>query len=102
MTQEAYSHEVISAGWWPGGSGIDGPAFYSYAAPEPEGFAGQQVSPKSAFYHPELKEFLLLYDDLRRAQNPEQELMQFLETTYEAGATLAHWNRAELEVQPAA
>jgi hypothetical protein len=102
ITREAYSHEVISAGWWPGGSGIDGPAFYSYTAPEPDGLAQQQISPKSAFYHPELKEFLLLYDDLRRAQNPEQDLLQFLQTTYEAGATLAHWNRAELEVQPAA
>ncbi|MBV8052770.1 MAG: hypothetical protein JOZ80_16405 [Acidobacteriaceae bacterium] len=102
MTREAYSHEVISAGWWPGGSGIDGPAFYSYTVPGPEALERQQISPESAFYHPELKEFLLLYDDLRRAENPEQELLQFLQTTYEAGATLAHWNRAELEVQPAA
>jgi len=98
VTREAYSHEVISAGWWPGGSGVDGPAFYSYTAPEPEGLAGQHVSPESAFYHPQLKEFILMYDDLRRAQEPEKELLQFLESTYVAGATLAKWNRSELEV----
>jgi len=98
ITREAYSHEVISAGWWPGGSGIDGPAFYAYAAPEPVGLAGQKVQPASAFYHPELKEFILMYDDVRLAQNPEQVLLQFLETTYEAGAALAQWPRSELEV----
>jgi len=97
ITREAYSHEVISAGWWPG-SGIDGPAFYSYMAPEPAGFAGEKVRPESAFYHPELKEFLLMYDDVRRVPNPEQALLDFLESAYEAGATLAHWPRAELEV----
>jgi Family of unknown function (DUF5996) len=103
ITREAYSHEVISAGWWPGGSGVEGPAFYCYTAPEPAGLAGQHVAPKSAFYHPDLKEFVLMYDDIRRAQNPEQELLQFLESTYEAGAALAHWNRAELEMhEPAA
>lgn len=98
VTREAYSHEVISAGWWPGGSGVDGPAFYSYAAPEPEGLSGQPVRPEAAFYHPQIKEFLLMYDDVRRAQDPTNELMQFLESTYAAGATLAKWNRAELEV----
>jgi hypothetical protein len=98
ITREAYSHEVISAGWWPGGSGVDAPAFYCYAAPEPDGFPAQHVSPESAFYHPQLKEFILMYDDLRRAQNPEQELLRFLQSTYEAGATRAGWNRAELEV----
>jgi Family of unknown function (DUF5996) len=98
ITREAYSHEVISAGWWPGGSGVDGPAFYSYTAPEPDGLPEQHIGPESAFYHPELKEFMLMYDDVRRAQHPEQELLQFLQSTYEAGATLARWQRAELEV----
>jgi hypothetical protein len=97
ITREAYSHEVISAGWWPGGSGVEGPAFYSYAAPEPAGFGEQRVSPESAFYHPQLKEFILMYDDVRSAAYPEQELMKFLESTYQAGATLAHWDRADLE-----
>jgi len=98
ITREAYSHEVISAGWWPGGSGMDGPAFYSYTAPEPAGLGGQHVSPESAFYYPELKEFVLMYDDVRRGQDPEQELLRFLQSTYEAGATLARWERTELEV----
>src|SRR6266853_1179829 len=62
ITREAYSHEVISAGWWPGGPGMDGPAFYCYAAPEPAGLAREPVRPDAAFYHPELKEFVLMYD----------------------------------------
>ena len=102
ITREAYSHEVISAGWWPGGSAIDGPAFYSYTAPEPPGLAAQKVRPEAAFYHPELKEFLLMYDDVRRASNPEQGLLDFLESTYEAGAAQAQWPRSELEVSSAA
>ena len=103
ITREAYSHEVISAGWWPGGSGVDGPAFYSYTAPEPARLAGQQIRPGSAFYHRELKQFVLMYDAMRQAKHPEQELLEFLESTYEAGATLAHWPRNELEVDaPAA
>jgi len=102
ITREAYSHEVISAGWWPGGGGIDGPAFYSYTAPEPPGLAAQKVRPESAFYHPELKEFVLMYDDVRRASNPEQVLLDFLESTYEAGATQAQWPRSELEVRRSA
>lgn len=102
ITREAYSHEVISAGWWPGGPGLDGPAFYCYAAPEPAGLAREPVRPDAAFYHPELKEFILMYDDLRKADDPEQALLQFLQSTYEAGAVLAHWDRAELEVMPRA
>ena len=98
ITREAYSHEVISAGWWPGGGAIEGPAFYAYAAPEPAGLAQRKVRPESAFYHPELKEFLLMYDDVRLAPAPEQALLDFLESTYEAGAALAQWPRAELEV----
>ena len=102
ITREAYSHEVISAGWWPGGPGMDGPAFYSYAAPEPPGLAGQKVRPESAFYHPEMKEFILMYDGVRFAQNPEQALLEFLKSTYEASAALAQWPRSDLEVSPSA
>jgi len=97
ITREAYSHEVISAGFWPGGGDIKGAAFYAYAAPEPAGFAEQKIKPPAAFYHPQLKEFLLMYDDVRRAGSPRQALLSFLESTYEAGANLAHWDRKELE-----
>jgi hypothetical protein len=97
ITREAYSHEVISAGFWPGGGDIKGAAFYAYAAPEPPGFAEQPVRPGAAFYHPQLHEFLLMYDDLRRAASPRQALLSFLESTYEAGANLALWDRKELE-----
>jgi hypothetical protein len=97
ITREAYSHEVISAGWWPG-AGIDAPAFYSYTAPEPAGLAQQRVRPESAFYHPNLKEFILMYDDVRNAKSPEGTLLDFLQSTYEAGATLAKWDRDALEV----
>jgi hypothetical protein len=102
ITREAYSHEVISAGWWPGGSGIDGPAFYSYTAPEPPGLSAQLMRPRSAFYHADLKEFLLRYDDVRAAQAPDQMLMEFLQSTYEAGAALAHWDRDALEMRQTA
>jgi Family of unknown function (DUF5996) len=103
ITREAYSHEVISAGWWPGGSGVDGPAFYAYCAPEPDGFARAAVRPAGAHYHPELKEFILMYDDVRTAASPRQTLLDFLQTTYEAGATLGGWDREALEVRrPAA
>jgi hypothetical protein len=97
VTREAYSHEVISAGFWPGGGEVKGPAFYAYAAPEPEGFAQQAVQPSAAFYHPQMKEFLLMYDDVRRASSPRDALLSFLQSTYEAGANLAKWDRKELE-----
>jgi hypothetical protein len=97
VTREAYSHEVISAGFWPGGGDIKGPAFYAYAAPEPQGFAEQPVNPAQAFYHPQMKEFLLMYDDLRRSPSRREALLSFLQSTYEAGARLANWNRKELE-----
>jgi hypothetical protein len=103
ITREAYSHEVISHGWWPGGSGVNGPAFYSYTAPEPAGLAQQPIRPAAAFYHPEMKEFLLMYDEVRNAESPSRALMEFLQSTYDAGANLARWDRAALEVrQPAA
>jgi hypothetical protein len=97
VTREAYSHEVISAGFWPGGGDIKGAAFYAYAAPEPAGFAEQKVQPAAAFYHPQMKELLLMYDDVRRAASPRQALLSFLQSTYEAAANLAQWNRKELE-----
>jgi hypothetical protein len=97
ITREAYSHEVISAGFWPGGGDIKGPAFYAYAAPEPTGFAEQPVQPAAAFYHPQMKEFLLMYDDVRRAASPREALLGFLQSTYEAGANLARWDRKALE-----
>jgi hypothetical protein len=97
VTREAYSHEVISAGFWPGGGEIKGPAFYAYAAPEPPGFAEQPVQPAAAFYHPQMHEFLLMYDDVRQAASPREALLSFLQTTYEAAANLAHWDRKELE-----
>jgi len=97
VTREAYSHEVISAGFWPGGGDMKGAAFYAYAAPEPSGFSGQKVQPAAAFYHPVMKEFLLMYDDVRRAASPRQALLEFLQSTYDAGANLAKWDRKELE-----
>ncbi len=101
ITREAYSHEVISAGFWPGGGEIQGPAFYAYAAPEPAGFAEAHDGPAKAFYHPQMHEFFLMYDDVRRASSPKAALMEFLQSTYEAGARLGKWNREELE-RPAA
>jgi hypothetical protein len=97
ITREAYSHEAISAGFWPGGGEVKGAAFYAYAAPEPEGFAKQPIRPAEAFYHPQLKEFILMYDDVRHAASPRDALLAFLQTTYDAGADLARWNRSELE-----
>jgi len=97
ITREAYSHEVISAGFWPGGGDVKGAAFYAYVAPEPAGFAEQKVKPAAAFYHPQMKEFLLMYNDVRGAALPRQALLEFLQSTYEAGANLAHWDRKELE-----
>jgi hypothetical protein len=97
ITREAYSHEVISAGFWPGGGDIKGAAFYAYAAPEPEGFSNSAVLPSQAFYHPQMHEFLLMYDDLRKAASPRKMLLDFLQSTYEAGANLGRWDRAALE-----
>jgi hypothetical protein len=97
VTREAYSHEVISAGLWPGGGEVKGPAFYVYAAPEPAGFAEQKVKPAEAFYHQQMKEFLLMYDDVRQSASPREALLDFLQSTYEAGANLAHWDRKQLE-----
>jgi len=97
ITREAYSHEVSSAGFWPGGGDIKGPAFYSYASPEPAGFAERRVGPPAAFYHPQMKEFLLMYDDVRAAALPKDALMEFLQSTYDAAADLGKWDRKALE-----
>lgn len=102
ITREAYSHEVISAGFWPGGAGVDGPAFYSYTVPEPPGYSSATVRPAPAYYHPQLREFLLMYDEVRSSDSPRQALLDFLQTTYEAGANLARWDRNALEMPSAA
>ncbi len=97
ITREAYSHEVSSVGFWPGGGEIKGPAFYSYMAPEPQGFREASVRPEAAFYHQKLGEFLLMYEDARRAASPSAALLQFCQSTYESGAKLANWDRQTLE-----
>lgn len=97
MTREAYSHEVSSAGWWPGGGDITAPMFYAYAAPEPPGFRESSVRPAQAFYHSKLGEFLLPYDDVRTTADPAATLMEFLQSTYQACANLGRWDRASLE-----
>ncbi len=97
MTREAYSHEVSSCGFWPGGDGVEKPAFYSYAFPEPPGFPGAPVRPAAAFYSRELGQFILPYDDVRQAAAPNEMLLEFLQSTYEAAANLGHWERAGLE-----
>ena len=97
ITREAYSHEVISHGFWPGGGEVQGAAFYAYAAPEPPGLREHPVRPGNASYNSKLGEFILTYNDVRTAQTPERALLEFLKSTYEAGATLARWDRAALE-----
>ena len=97
VAQEAYSHEVSSAGFWPGGGAIDYPAYYSYAYPAPEGFANARVRPGEAFFSQELGEFILPYDAVRTAADPREALMEFLQSTYEAAADLGKWDRAALE-----
>ena len=97
ITREAYSHEVSSAGFWPGGGDIKEAAFYSYAAPEPAGFGQGPVRPERAFYHSQMKEFLLMYDDVRTSTSPRAALLEFLQSTYEAAANLAKWDRKDLE-----
>jgi hypothetical protein len=98
VAREAYSHEVSSAGFWPGGGGpIDYPAFYSYAYPAPEGFAAAKARPAEAFFSKELGEFLLPYDAVRTARDPDAALMTFLQSTYDVAADLGKWDRASLE-----
>ncbi|MCW5937633.1 MAG: hypothetical protein KIT11_10050 [Fimbriimonadaceae bacterium] len=96
ITQEAYSHECSSCGFWPGGSGVEA-MFYSYAYPEPAGFDRAAVGPDGAFYDPGMKEYFLPYEDVRRADDPMVALQSFFETTYSAAATLGGWDRLSLE-----
>jgi hypothetical protein len=97
IAREAYSHEVSSCGFWAGGGPIAYPVFYSYAYPAPPGFAEARVRPDEAFYSQELREFLLPYDRVRLADSPDDTLLEFLQSTYEAAATLANWDRQALE-----
>jgi hypothetical protein len=98
VMREAYSHEVSSCGFW-AGAGLGYPAFYSYAYPEPEGFAQAPVQPRGAFYSDALREFVLPYDVVREAQDPDAALLAFLQSTYEAAADRGGWDRATLECQ---
>lgn len=97
ITREAYSHEVSSCGFWPGGGATPYAAFYSYAYPEPAGFPAARVEPDAAFYSPDLREFILPYDAVRLSESPDSTLLEFLQTTYEAAADLAKWDRSSLE-----
>ena len=96
---EAYSHELSSCGFWPGGGPVKEPVFYAYAYPEPQGFKDYSIQPAEAFYHTEMSEFVLPYDVVRTAKSPEDVLLGFLQSTYEAAATCAKWDRPALERQ---
>jgi hypothetical protein len=100
VTREAYSHEVCSAGFWPGNDQLPYPLFYSYAYPEPPGFKEAKVRPDEAFYEPAFGEFILPYDVVRTAASPDAVLLDFLQSSYDAAADLGHWNRAALERDP--
>lgn len=100
VVREAYSHEVSSAGFWPGGGMIKFPAFYSYAYPQPAGFPDASVLPARAFFSTDLSEFILPYGDVRTAADPDSMLLEFLQSTYAAAADLGKWNRAELDCAP--
>jgi hypothetical protein len=95
--QEAYSQEVSSCGFWPGGGLVNEPAFYSYAYPEPKGFKDYSIQPSEAFYHTGINEFLLPYDVIRTSNSPDKVLLSFLQSTYEAAAESANWDRHALE-----
>ncbi len=97
VVREAYSHEVSSAGWWPGGGAVREPVFYAYAYPEPPGFAQAPVRPREARYHRELREYVLPYEAVRTAADPDALLLDFLQDTYAAAADLGRWDRAGLE-----
>jgi Family of unknown function (DUF5996) len=97
ITSEAYSHECSSLGWWPGGAGVNGPAFYAYMAPEPAGYPTKPSLPSGSSYQDQMHIFLLMYDEIRRMRSPHQEIIEFAQNTYAAGADLAGWDRAALE-----
>jgi hypothetical protein len=95
---EAYSHECISVGWWPGSAGrMDEPGFYAYAYPEPTGYAVAAIKPAGAYYHPQLRDWVLPYDAVRNAPDPDAAALEFFESTYSAAADLGHWDRTALE-----
>jgi uncharacterized protein DUF5996 len=97
VAHEAYSHECISVGWWPGGGLVDGPAFYSYAYPEPEGCSTAEIRPTAGDYHSGLREWVLPYDAVRTARDPDASLLAFLDSTFDVAATLGGWDRVALE-----
>ena len=97
ITREAYSHEVSSVGFWPGGGNVPGAAFYSYAAPSPSGFAEARVRPETAKWDTGLGEFLLMYDDVRTSASPSRALLEFCRSTYQAAARFGQWDRGALE-----
>ena len=97
ITREAYSHEVSSVGFWPGAGDIKDAAFYSYTVPEPLGFKEARVRPASAYYQKQVSEFLLMYEDVRKSESPTATLLDFCQSTYEAGANLGNWDRKALE-----
>ncbi len=100
VTREAYSHEVISFGFWPGDRNTLAPTFYSYTAPEPDGLTGQPLRPETAFWAPEGGMALLMYDDLRQADSPKTTLLEFMESAYEAGARTASWDVEDFRAEP--
>jgi uncharacterized protein DUF5996 len=100
ITREGYSHEVSSCGFWAGSGSLTGPAFFSYAAPEPPGFRDAPIRPPQAFYSAEFNNFLLMYDEVRAAADPRTMVQEFLQSTYEAAAILGHWDRENLERTP--
>jgi len=99
VMKEAYSHECISAGWWPGSvdSPVTEPCFYAYSYPEPPGFDVAPVRPEGSYYHKEMREWFLPYEVVRTSPDPDQAILDFLQSTYDAGANLANWDRAALE-----
>ncbi|HXW90777.1 MAG TPA: DUF5996 family protein [Terriglobales bacterium] len=97
VTREAYSHEVCSVGFWPGSGEIEDAAFYSYTVPEPPGFKEARPRPDVAFYHQQLGDFILMYEEVRKAKSPGSVVLDFCQSTYEIGASLGHWDRAALE-----
>jgi hypothetical protein len=97
FVRDAYSHEVISHGFWPGSGSLLEPALYAYAVPDPPGFKDAKVRPDAAYFHQELAEFILPYESVHNSKSPEAAIRAFVESTYEQGADLAKWNRAALE-----
>ena len=97
VTREAYSHEVSSAGFWPGNEQMPEAIFYAYAYPEPQGFSSSVVGPEAAFYSKDFKEFVLPYEAVRNVASPDEAILEFLQTTYEAAANNGYWPRSELE-----